>query len=73
MGNEFELQFSSQQPFSLEMQEPVRTAGATNYEQLNNKPQINGVELSGNKTTEQLGIQQTRPLSNLEIYNLLMN
>lgn len=27
-----------------------------NYTNLDNKPQINGVELSGNKTTEQLGL-----------------
>ena len=30
--------------------------GATNYNDLNNKPQINGVELSGNKTSDDLGI-----------------
>lgn len=29
------------------------------YEQLENKPQINGVELSGNKTSAELGIDQT--------------
>jgi len=28
--------------------------GTTNYNQLSNKPQVNGVELSGNKTTEDL-------------------
>lgn len=32
------------------------TAGTTNYELLNNKPSINNVELSGNKTTSDLGI-----------------
>lgn len=30
--------------------------GTTNYNQLSNKPQVNGVELSGNKTSAQLGI-----------------
>ena len=30
--------------------------GTTNYEDLENLPQINGVELKGNKTTEELGI-----------------
>lgn len=29
----------------------------TNYNQLTNKPQINGIELSGNKTLDDLGIQ----------------
>lgn len=31
--------------------------GTTNYNDLTNKPQINGVELSGNKTLDSLGIQ----------------
>lgn len=30
--------------------------GTTNYSELTNKPQINGVELTGNKTSEQLNI-----------------
>lgn len=30
--------------------------GTTNYSELENKPQINGVELSGNKTGEELGL-----------------
>lgn len=30
--------------------------GTTNYGDLTNKPQINGVELSGNKSTDELGI-----------------
>ena len=32
------------------------TAGTTDYEDLSNKPSVNGVELSGNKTTSDLGI-----------------
>lgn len=32
------------------------TAGTTDYEDLENKPLVNGVELSGNKTTSDLGI-----------------
>jgi len=31
--------------------------GTTNYNSLTNKPKINGTELSGNKTTAQLGLQ----------------
>ena len=34
---------------------PPMNGGTTNYESLNNKPQINGVELVGNKTLEELG------------------
>lgn len=33
--------------------------GTTNYNDLNNKPQIGGTELSGNKTPAQLGLQTT--------------
>lgn len=33
--------------------------GTNDYEQLNNKPQINNIELVGNKTLEDLGINQT--------------
>ena len=35
----------------------VELEKATNYEHLSNKPRINGVELVGNKTTEELGIE----------------
>lgn len=31
--------------------------GTTNYNALENKPQINGVELKGNKTSQNLGLQ----------------
>ena len=34
----------------------VGGSGTSNYEDLENLPQINGVELKGNKTTEDLGI-----------------
>lgn len=34
------------------------TGGTDNYNKLSNKPKINGVELSGNKTLEDLGIKQ---------------
>lgn len=33
----------------------VSGGGMTDYEKLSNKPKINGEELSGNKTFEQLG------------------
>lgn len=37
----------------------INTSGTSNYEDLTNKPQINNVELVGNKTLEELGIKQT--------------
>lgn len=36
--------------------ENVIFGGSTNYEELTNKPQINNIELIGNKTFEELGI-----------------
>lgn len=41
------------------------------YDKLINKPQINGVTLEGNKTTRQLKIEVTDPLTNLEIEAML--
>ena len=42
--------------------------GVSNYEQLTNKPAINDVTLSGNKTIEDLGV---RELTNLEIAEII--
>lgn len=48
-------------PNILEMellgQAPSTIGGTTNYNELSGKPKINGVELIGNKTTEDLGIE----------------
>lgn len=40
--------------------------GTTDYTDLDNKPKINGIELSGNKTTAQLGIEIPTKTSDLE-------
>lgn len=51
------------------------STGTTNYERLSNKPQINSVELIGNKTGDELNLQikgnypNTR-ITNIEIDNL---
>ena len=42
-----------------------------NYDLMKNKPQVNGVTLEGNKTTRQLKIEVTDPLTNLEIEDML--
>ena len=51
--------------FELEGEIAVGGGGTTNYEDLNNLPQINGVELKGNKTTEELGINIPTKTSDL--------
>ncbi len=42
--------------------------GTDDYEQLDNKPSINGIVLQGNKTFDNLGVV---PLSNMEILQIL--
>lgn len=37
------------------------------YEELENKPQINGIELIGGKSSRELGIKESDPLTNIEI------
>lgn len=61
--------FSSGGPMSSEFGSVTRTGGGTtNYERLTNKPSINDVALSGNKTIEDLGV---RELTNLEIAEII--
>lgn len=43
------------------------------YEKLVKKPRINGVELIGNKTSQQLNIQETEALTNLEIEEIIQH
>lgn len=45
---------------------PVR-----DYEEMENKPRVNGVELSGDKTTRELKIEITDPLSNMAIEGII--
>ena len=50
--------------------------GTTNYTELTNKPQINNIELIGNKSLDDLNIQikgdyETEPITNAELENLL--
>lgn len=47
---------------------PVVGGGTTDYEKLQNRPKINGVELIGNKTNEDIKINA---LTNEEIETLL--
>lgn len=50
---------SNQVRVEVEPSAAVRPIVNTDYDALENKPQINGVELSGNKTSAELGIDQT--------------
>jgi hypothetical protein len=46
----------------------VDVNGSTDYENLKNKPSINGVTLTGNKTSGEIGIEE---ISNMELEDLL--
>lgn len=48
----------------------VLDPAASDYDALSNKPQVNGVTLSGNKTSKQLGIRQTIPLTSAQYAQL---
>lgn len=59
LENEIEIEFE---------EDIVGSGGANDYEQLKNKPQINEVELEGNKSFEELGMT---PLTNMEILEII--
>lgn len=47
-----------------------QAGGTSDYEQLQNKPSINGVQLTGNKTSENLGILRAVEISQSDYDNL---
>lgn len=56
------------QVIDLEINEVINNGGTKNYNDLNNKPKIEGVELIGDKTFEELNLSS---LTNTEIEDLL--
>ena len=67
-GNDLELEVENPADLVLEESNPYIT---NNYESLQNLPRINNVMLIGNKTSQDLHIQQTDPLTNLEIESMI--
>lgn len=51
---------------TIELEGEIAIGSTDNYNDLGNKPQINGVELKGNKTTEELGINIPTKTSDLD-------
>ena len=52
----------------------AESSGTMNYNELYNQPKINGVTLMGNKTSEELGVQESMSaLTNSDIENLINN
>lgn len=46
---------------------------AKDYANLDNKPQINGITLEGNKDLEDIGIENIQPISNYDLTQLFIN
>ena len=64
---QFAAVFSSQDDFGASMGNVTRVTTG-NYNELTNKPRIEGVELVGNRTFPELGLNK---MTNAEIENLL--
>lgn len=67
----WKLEFSDPSKMHLEFGvdvRPVISQGTSDYNDLSNKPSVNGVTLVGNKTNEELNINE---ISNSEIEELL--
>lgn len=58
MNDDWKLNFHETPSTKLEFGTDIRPVlgGSSDYNQLNNKPSINGVELAGNKTNDELDI-----------------
>lgn len=54
--------------YTVGSEEKVMVSGTSDYEKLKNKPRLNGVELIGDKSFEDVGLVA---LSNSELENLL--
>lgn len=71
----FGIKIKRQKEKGIVVNENVVYIGTKKYDELENKPQINNIELIGNKSLDELGIQEegdypdTR-VTNLEIDNL---
>lgn len=68
----WELKFNEYPEMNLAFGSEIRPVigGTKNYEDLTGKPRINGVELLGDKTNEDIDI---RPITNSELEEILKN
>lgn len=69
-GGTVNADFETEQTVNPDYGEVIDTGGTSNYEKLAHKPSINGVELAGNKSLENLGVIE---LTNLEIEAIIRN
>ena len=65
MNDELILQLEDDEDFNIDITDPVPQITYKDYRKLDNKPQINGVELIGNKTLDELGGYTSEQVNNL--------
>lgn len=80
MNNTYEINLNDNDTLDLSINEPnnlsfdmlseIINIGTNNYNQLINKPSINDIELIGNKTLDNLGIQEKGNYANTRVTNL---
>lgn len=56
MTDELNVMIEEEQTLNVKLENDSINTGTSNYEELSNKPKINNVELSGNKSLSDLGI-----------------
>ena len=67
--DELQLDFEDEEELQLELNEDPKGMTEKNYENLINKPKINNIELLGNKTLNDLGIQEKGSYAEKRITN----
>lgn len=72
MSEENIIEITGDNTEEIEIGEDTAGKGTSNYNNLENKPKINNVELKDNKTSKQLGLQEEMDsLTNVEIEEIL--
>lgn len=72
MEDRFDIELDNNEELDISIGDSVEiiNIGTNNYNQLINKPSINDVELIGNKTLDNLGIQEKGNYANTRVTNL---
>lgn len=69
--HKIEIEILETNPVDVGINTPVIQTGSNDYEKLNNKPKINGVEVVGDKTSSDYGLQdEIEFCTNLDIDKL---
>lgn len=72
MEDRFDIELDNDEELDISIGDSVEiiNIGTNNYNQLINKPRINDVELIGNKSLDNLGIQEKGNYANTRVTNL---